>query len=100
NIGFSCPASCHPATQGVKSAQRRNPLQRASHSKYKTFVDQIPPPTRAMTQPNWWKRNWKWFVPLGCFSIALLFAVFGGSILVIVFSAMKSTDLYKDALTK
>jgi hypothetical protein len=53
-----------------------------------------------MTQPNWWKRNWKWFVPLGCFSIALLFAVFGGSILVIVFSAMKSTDLYKDALTK
>jgi Cytochrome oxidase complex assembly protein 1 len=52
----------------------------------------------ATTRPNWWKRNWKWFVPLGCFSVALLFLVFVGSILVIVFSAMKSTDVYRNAL--
>src|SRR5207244_9335593 len=49
---------------------------------------------------NWLKRNWKWFVPLGCFSIALLFVVFVGSVVVIVFSAVKSTDVYKDALTR
>ena len=49
---------------------------------------------------NWWKRNWKWFVPLGCFSIALLFVVFVGSVVVIVFSAVKSTDVYKDALAR
>jgi hypothetical protein len=50
--------------------------------------------------PNWWKRNWKWFVPLGCFTVGLLFLVFIGSILIIVFSAMKSTDVYKEALAR
>jgi hypothetical protein len=54
----------------------------------------------ATPRPNWWKRNWKWFVPLGCFSVALLFLAFVGSILVIVFSAMKSTDVYKEALAR
>ena len=54
----------------------------------------------ATPKPNWWQRNWKWFVPLGCFSVALLFLVFIGSLLVIVFSAMKSTDIYKEALAR
>ena len=53
----------------------------------------------ATARPNWWKRNWKWFVPLRCFTMALLFLVFVGSILVIVFSAMKSTDVYRDAFS-
>jgi hypothetical protein len=52
------------------------------------------------SRPNWWNRNWKWFVPLGCFSVALLFFAFVGSIVVIVFSAMKSTDVYKEALAR
>jgi hypothetical protein len=39
-------------------------------------------------------------VPLGCFSIAMLFVVFVGSIALIVFSAMKSSDIYKDALAR
>jgi len=51
-------------------------------------------------RPNWWKRNWKWFVPVGCFSVVLLFLAFVTSILVIVFSAMKSTDVYKEALAR
>jgi hypothetical protein len=54
----------------------------------------------ATSGPNWWKRNWKWFVPVGCFTVAALFAVFVGSILFIVFTAMKSTDVYKEALTR
>ena len=49
---------------------------------------------------NWWTRNWKWFVPLGCFTVALMFLIFAGSIVVIVFSAMKSTDVYKEALAR
>jgi hypothetical protein len=58
---------------------------------------------QAQTQPgtsgtNWWKRNWKWFVPVGCITVALLFLVFAGSIVLIVFSAMKSTDVYKEAV--
>ena len=51
-------------------------------------------------RPNWWKRNWKWFVPTGCFTLMLMFLVFVGSILVIVFSAMKSTEVYKEALSR
>ena len=59
------------------------------------------PLTQAVTpRPNWWKRNWKWFVPLGCFTVALLFLAFVGSILVIVLSAMKSTDVYREALAR
>lgn len=49
---------------------------------------------------NWWTRNWKWFVPAGCLIMALLLVVFVGSILLVVFSAMKSTDVYKDALAR
>ena len=59
------------------------------------------PPTQPATAgPNWWKRNWKWFVPLGCFTVTLLFLVFVGSILVIVFSAMKSSDVYREAFAR
>ena len=39
-------------------------------------------------------------MPVGCFSIAALFAVFVGSIVLIVFSAMKSTDVYREALDR
>jgi len=39
-------------------------------------------------------------VPLGCFTVVLVFVIFVGSILVIVFSAMKSTDVYKEALAR
>jgi Cytochrome oxidase complex assembly protein 1 len=53
-----------------------------------------------MPRPNWWKRNWKWFVPLGCLSIAVLFVAFVASVVLIVFSAVKSTDVYKDALVR
>jgi hypothetical protein len=55
------------------------------------------PPT---PKGNWWKRNWKWFVPLGCLSMVVLFLAFVCSIALIVFSAMKSTDVYKEALAR
>jgi hypothetical protein len=63
-------------------------------------VEQNPPPISSTAKPNWWKRNWKWFVPLGCFSTAVVFVVFVGSVVLIVFSAVKSTDVYKDALAR
>jgi hypothetical protein len=74
-------------------------LQTNSPLKEKRPVDQsltLP----AIHKPNWWNRNWKWFVPLGCFSVALLFLVFVSSLLVIVFSAIKSTDVCKEALDR
>ncbi len=39
-------------------------------------------------------------MPLGCFTVVLVSVIFVGSILVIVFGAMKSTDVYKDALAR
>jgi Cytochrome oxidase complex assembly protein 1 len=74
-------------------------LRKASRLKYKHPVEQnaaVPLTPR----PNWWKRNWKWFVPAGCLSMLVLFVAFVGSIALIVFSAMKSTDVYKDALAR
>jgi cytochrome oxidase complex assembly protein 1 len=63
-------------------------------------MEQPPPPGPPAPKTNWWKRNWKWFVPLGCFSIAILFVAFVASIVLIVPSAVKSTDVCKDALTR
>ncbi len=39
-------------------------------------------------------------MPIGCFSMLALFVAFVGSIALIVFSAMRSTDVYKDALAR
>src|SRR5881227_959062 len=63
-------------------------------------MEQNPPPIPLAPRPNWWKRNWTWFVPVACFSMLVLFVAFVVSIALIVFSAMKSTDVYKGALTR
>ena len=39
-------------------------------------------------------------MPLGCLSIGLLFVFFITSVVLIVFTAVKSTDVYKDALAR
>jgi Cytochrome oxidase complex assembly protein 1 len=61
---------------------------------------ETPPPLPAQPKRNWWTRNWKWFVPTGCLTIVILFVAFIMSIVLIVFGAMKSTDVYKDAVAK
>jgi len=58
-------------------------------------VAQTPPPR------GWWNRNWKWFVPTGCCLGPLLF---GGAIaifvIVVVFGALKQSDVYKTAVSR
>jgi hypothetical protein len=49
---------------------------------------------------NWWGRNWKWFVPVGGFSFLALSTGFIALIMCLVFGMMKSSDAYKDAVTK
>jgi hypothetical protein len=63
-------------------------------------MEQVPPPIPQQARGNWWTRNWKWFVPTGCLTMIALFAAFIALIAMIVFSAMKSSDVYKDALAK
>jgi hypothetical protein len=58
------------------------------------------PPILSRSQGNWWTRNWKWFVPTGCFTLVILVAAFVGLIVLIVFSAMKSSDVYREALAR
>ncbi len=41
-----------------------------------------------------------WFVPTGCLAMLVLFAVFIGGIVMLVFGAMKSSDAYKSAVAR
>jgi hypothetical protein len=61
---------------------------------------ETPPPLPPEPKRSWWTRNWKWFVPTGCLTIIALFVAFIMSIILIVFGAMKSTDVYKDAVAR
>jgi hypothetical protein len=63
-------------------------------------VPTTPTPVPTPERRGWWARNWKWFVPTGCMTLLVLFAVFIGSILLLVFGAMKSTDVYKNAVAR
>ena len=63
-------------------------------------MDPTTPPISSRSQGNWWTRNWKWFVPTGCLTLVIILAVFVGLIVVIVFSAMKSSDVYREALAR
>lgn len=49
---------------------------------------------------NWWQRNWKWFVPTGCFTLLLIAASCVALIVTLVFGAMKSSDAYKLAVQR
>jgi len=56
-----------------------------------------------MEQPqtkNWWERNWKWFVPVGCLSLCVLLVGFVALVMSLTFGMMKSSDVYKEALAK
>jgi formylmethanofuran dehydrogenase subunit D len=57
-------------------------------------------PTGPQAKGNWWTRNWKWFVPTGCLTISVLFLAFVGAIVMIIFSAIKSTEPYEDAFAR
>jgi hypothetical protein len=49
---------------------------------------------------TWWDRNWKWFVPLGCLGPLVLFAGFIALVVCLVCGTMKSSDAYKDAVSR
>ena len=51
-------------------------------------------------KPNWWERNWKWFVPAGCLTLILLFCLFMTLIFTIAMGSMRSSDAYKQAVAK
>lgn len=56
----------------------------------------VPPPLRR----SWWSRNWLWFVPVGCLGMLTVFVAFVAGIVMFVFGAMKSSDVYKTAVAR
>jgi hypothetical protein len=63
-------------------------------------MEPTPPPIPPQPKRSWWSRNWKWFVPTGCLTLIVIFVAFIASIVLIVFGALKSTDVYKDSLAR
>jgi hypothetical protein len=55
-------------------------------------------------RPNWWKRNWKWALPVGCLLPILLcgggFAAFFFLVYGVVTGSIKSSDAYEEAMTR
>ena len=50
-------------------------------------------------QPSWWKRNWKWFVPVsGCFTVIIIVILLIGSIFYGVSSMMEDSAAYVHAI--
>jgi hypothetical protein len=52
-------------------------------------------------QPSsWFGRNWKWVVPLGCFSVIAAFVAFVAGIVFVAFGVVRSSDVYQYALQR
>jgi len=53
----------------------------------------------APAAPNWWNRNWKWFVPVGCLTMLVLFVGVVFLLLAGVFGLMRQSEPYQQGLT-
>jgi hypothetical protein len=58
-------------------------------------------PTLPPSPPRgWWRRNWKWAVPLGSVSALALVAVFVAAVLALVFTTIRQEDVYRKAVAR
>lgn len=67
-----------------------------------TPAPQPQPQPQGQPQPaGWWSRNWKWFVPTGCCLTPLVLGgAFVAFLVLVIFGAMKQTDVYQTALAR
>ena len=68
------------------------------------MATQKPPPLPRASAPakptTWWQRNWKWFVPVGCLGVLVIFTGLAALIVTFVFGMVKSSDVYQGALAR
>lgn len=62
----------------------------------------LPPPPPPTPEPprGWWSRNWKWVVPVGCGLPIVLLAAFVAVIAFVVFTAVRSSDVYAESISR
>ena len=51
-------------------------------------------------ESNWFGRNWKWAVPVGCLGILIAGCVFVVLLVSVVFGFIKSSDAYTEAVSR
>lgn len=56
--------------------------------------------TAHTSSPNWWSRNWKWFVPVLLVTVVVLMAGFMLAIFTFVMRMMSSSEPYQTALAR
>ena len=59
-----------------------------------------PNPNAPVVQQSWFQRNWKWLLPVGCGLPVLCCGVFGAATIFGASAAMKSSEVYAEALGK
>src|SRR5689334_19294135 len=57
-------------------------------------------PDGAPPRQGFWKRNWKWMVPVGCLSMLGCCGCGVGAIVVGVLGVIKQSDVYREALAE
>ena len=63
-------------------------------------MEQTSSPPPPMPPTNWFGRNWKWVVPIGCLVPVLCIAGFVLAIFYFVMGVVKESDAYKKALAR
>ena len=61
------------------------------------------PPYSLVPEPmqrSWLERHPRWKIPLGFLTLLLLIVVFGGTVMTIMTTSFRSSDVYKQALTR
>jgi hypothetical protein len=49
---------------------------------------------------SWWQRNWKWFLPVGCATLAALAVAAAAGLLWLVSLGIRSSGAYEEALAR
>ncbi len=58
-----------------------------------------PFPPQPIQQPNWFSRNWKWFIPTIIIGPILLIVLFVGGLFTLGMSVIKSSEPYQHAVS-